>query len=367
MTIFLDNLPNEVLLKVFTYLNIRDLGYCAQVSKRLGDISIDESLWQKINVFNKVVPTGFIQHILKRGCQYLNLNSAVLEGDSEFPTKSKLKYLDLSHTKADFGILEELVGTCNSLEKLSLDGSTINVDTLTNVSLKNGSTLKVMDLSVFSGLNETMMIFVEYCDNLTELNLCFLTKYRSMVRDQWWHNLNLQNISYLVNNLTTSIQKISFCSLKCVNDEHIKILVNRCNKITELDLNYTNITNMSAYYIIEALGDNLTRLDVSNTKIDSTKLLELKSMPKLEFFRAVNCQILGDIRTEALVEIYNSNLPSLHFEIAKPTNLNCQSPKEGLWDVSVKQIELFEDNPDTVSDAAVNETEPGSSENSDIE
>ena len=68
---------------------------------------------------------------LKRGCQYLNLNSAVLEGDSEFPTKSKLKYLDLSHTKADFGILEELVGTCNSLEKLSLDGSTINVDTLT--------------------------------------------------------------------------------------------------------------------------------------------------------------------------------------------------------------------------------------------
>ena len=65
MTIFLDNLPNEVLLKVFTYLNIRDLGYCAQVSRRLGDISIDESLWQKINVFNKVVPTGFIQHILK--------------------------------------------------------------------------------------------------------------------------------------------------------------------------------------------------------------------------------------------------------------------------------------------------------------
>ena len=45
----------------------------------------------------------------------------MLEGDSEFPAKSKLKYLDLSHTKADFGILEELVGTCNSLEKLSLD------------------------------------------------------------------------------------------------------------------------------------------------------------------------------------------------------------------------------------------------------
>ena len=28
---------------------------------------------------------------------------------------------------------------------------------------------------------------------------------------------------------------------------------------------------------------------------------------------------------------------------------------------------MFEDNPDTVPDTAVNETEPGSSENSDIE
>ena len=96
-------------------------------------------------------------------------------------------------------------------------------------------------------------------------------------------------------------------------------------------------------------------------------IISLIYCTNFRFFRAVNCQIIGDIRTEALVEIYNSNLPSLHFEIAKPTNLNCQSPKEGLWDVSVKVIEMFEDNPDTVPDTAVNETEPGSSENSDIE
>ena len=96
-------------------------------------------------------------------------------------------------------------------------------------------------------------------------------------------------------------------------------------------------------------------------------IISLELCSDFRFFRAVNCQILGDIRTEALVEIYNSNLPSLHFEIAKPTNLNCQSPKEGLWDVSVKVIEMFEDNPDTVLDATLNETESVSSENSDIE
>ena len=79
---------------------------------------------------------------------------------------------------------------------------------LTSVSQKNGQSLKVIDLSVFSGLNETLMILVDNCGTLEELNLCFLTKYRSMVRDQWWHNLNLQNISYLVNNLTTSIRLV---------------------------------------------------------------------------------------------------------------------------------------------------------------
>ena len=204
-----------------------------------------------------------------------------------------------------------------------------------------------MDLSVFSGLNETMMIFVEYCDNLTELNLCFLTKYRSMVRDQWWHNLNLQNISYLVNNLTTSIQKISFCSLKCVNDEHIKILVNRCNKITELDLSFTDITNDSVKSIIKYLNC-LEKLDVGSTKIDFSTLLELKSIPTLKILRCSfedeeppfeeDAEAIKDLK----LQLPHIRINEDYLHIACPTKeVNQSIDQDWFWEIEARQQDLF--------------------------
>ena len=184
----MENLPNEVILKVWSFLTIRDLGNCAQVSKRFKNICSDESLWKKINLSDKIVPTVFIEKILARGCEFLNLNNAILEGDSYFLSISKLRYLDLSNTTADFGVLEDLVGSCQSLEKLSLDGSTINSNILTRVCLNNGQSLVVLDLSGYQGLHDTIKILVDNCVNLSELNLSFLTKYRSKTIAQRYVN-----------------------------------------------------------------------------------------------------------------------------------------------------------------------------------
>ena len=184
----MENLPNEVILKVWSFLTIRDLGNCAQVSKRFKNICSDESLWKKINLSDKIVPTVFIEKILARGCEFLNLNNAILEGDSYFLSNSKLRYLDLSNTTADFGVLEDLVGSCQSLEKLSLDGSTINSNILTRVCLNNGKSLVVLDLSGYQGLHDTIKILVDNCVNLSELNLSFLTKYRSKTIAQRYVN-----------------------------------------------------------------------------------------------------------------------------------------------------------------------------------
>lgn len=340
----MEYLPSEILLKVLTHVTIKDLKNCAQVSKRFKYICNDEMLWQKINLCDKIVSTIFIEKILEKGCLYLNLNNAVLEGDSYFVSDSKLKYLDLSKTTADFGVLEDLVGSCKSLEKLSLAESTINSNILNRVCLNNGKTLSVLDLSGFQRLHDTIKILVDTCVNLTELNLSYFTKNLSKTiaqRNLWCPNLNNESVSYLVNNITNNIRKISFSNLKCVGDEHIKKLVKRCQNITELDLNYTNITNDSVDYIIQNLNESLVKLDVSNTKINSRKLIELKSMKKLDFLRCTNCDMI--VGTSKLLAVLAENSESLHYEIAKPSNLNCQSPKEGLWNISVKQIELFDD------------------------
>ena len=47
----LEDLPNELILKVLSSLETIDLIYCGQLSKRIRAISHDESLWQKMNLY----------------------------------------------------------------------------------------------------------------------------------------------------------------------------------------------------------------------------------------------------------------------------------------------------------------------------
>ena len=51
MSSFLD-LPNELILKVFSYTEIADLWKCGLVSKRIRNISIDNSLIPKLNLLD---------------------------------------------------------------------------------------------------------------------------------------------------------------------------------------------------------------------------------------------------------------------------------------------------------------------------
>ena len=61
-TVQLENLPNEVIIHVFRFLEIVDLLKCEQVSKRFKDLSNNEYLWpKKFNLCFKKVPVGFLQ------------------------------------------------------------------------------------------------------------------------------------------------------------------------------------------------------------------------------------------------------------------------------------------------------------------
>ena len=74
----LETLPNEILLKVFSYLEIEGIVQCSQVSKRIRAISCEEILWHKINLYKNLVTINFLSMILNRGCKYLSLNKATV-------------------------------------------------------------------------------------------------------------------------------------------------------------------------------------------------------------------------------------------------------------------------------------------------
>jgi hypothetical protein len=77
----LAKMPDEVLLKIMSYLDIKSLLKCSQLSKRLRIISFDETLWVKIILSEgQMVPSEFIKFVLENGCKYLSLRKIMLTG-----------------------------------------------------------------------------------------------------------------------------------------------------------------------------------------------------------------------------------------------------------------------------------------------
>ena len=70
------DLPNELILKVFSYSEPKELISCGQLSKRIRKISHDKSLWQQVNLSKKIVKTELLEMILDKGCTILNLSKS---------------------------------------------------------------------------------------------------------------------------------------------------------------------------------------------------------------------------------------------------------------------------------------------------
>ena len=104
--VYFQDLPHEVILKVISYLGIKDLIRCGQASKRIREISCDESLWRKLNFtklsaeqgsqnyYKHVLPTKLLKMVLENGCQYLCLEEALLGRPLE---RSYVKFIYSEH------------------------------------------------------------------------------------------------------------------------------------------------------------------------------------------------------------------------------------------------------------------------------
>jgi len=143
----IENLPEEILLEICTYLGLKDLGRCLQVSKRFRKISKDKKLWQRITLFRKEVPIEFIGQALTFGLKHLsvegcNLNRKFFDVRANisidlpmildlYPKKNELKSLVLNdvhyrknhHFTEHLQYVTTLLESCHSLEKLHFGGS----------------------------------------------------------------------------------------------------------------------------------------------------------------------------------------------------------------------------------------------------
>ena len=134
------DLPEEIILKMVNFLELKDIAKFGEVSKRMRAISRVPSLWQKINLskyrpgrwsYEIDVPTSFLKMAIENGCQYLSLRymklgtagrpiSMTSKGDFCLDKASNLKYLDLKYCDAHVLTFEEILGSCHWLQELSM-------------------------------------------------------------------------------------------------------------------------------------------------------------------------------------------------------------------------------------------------------
>ena len=149
----LGDFPDEIILKVFASLDVKDLLNCGQVSKRFRTISHDEFLWERIDLSGQNVSAAFIQFILDRSC----------------------KYLDLSNSRIpDLKSIQNIFINCVQSTELNLE--------CTNISIKKSlfcnqilppDQPKKMNVGIFynEDLDEHIKIVLERCNQLNKLHL----------------------------------------------------------------------------------------------------------------------------------------------------------------------------------------------------
>ena len=270
-------LPDEILLKILSFMDIKEVVQCGKVSNRLRAVSNDKLLWTKLKLLGRQVHYGFIEKAVQNGCEYLNLRLSCVNGGKKSEVPWKLKYLDISRA-SDLewpqAVPEGVLENCHVLQKLSADNSVLKSVDIDQICL-NGETLQILSLEGcnidFSQRTELLQKLFTKCSLLTELNMS--TEYGSK------RILNDQHVCALVDNLTPNILKLNLASQRFVRDKHVNTLVRRCNKITELDLSLIFITNDSILSIVKHLKF-LEKLSVCG--LDFSTLVQLKSIPTLK-------------------------------------------------------------------------------------
>ena len=105
-------------------------------------------------------------------------------------------------------------------------------------------------------------------------------------------------LEFLVKNIPPDVEKLNLSGSRLM-DYHVKILLDRCNKINVFSLEATWITDRSLKNIGQYLNFTLEELSLGGTlqhlsmHISLTGILALKSMPRLKILNVYNYEKNG--------------------------------------------------------------------------
>jgi hypothetical protein len=279
------DLPDEVVLKILSFSETKDLINCGQVSKRIRRISRDGTLWVTANLEKKIVKTELLEMILEKGCRILNLCHSTIHGSLSLDIKSQLRVLNLSPCNDDCdcpensGVLEEILFSCCFLQHLVMERVFLTPRMADSI-CKNSKTLKILEVKSLTLDDSNLREIIKSCQDLKEIDLAYVGNMEGDI-----NGYTDEHFEFLAENMSPNVEKLKLGG-NSIMDYEVKILLSRCNKIKTLGLEATRITDDSFTIIRQHLNCTLEELTLSlglrNDFLSFTGCLELKSMPRLK-------------------------------------------------------------------------------------
>uniref|UniRef100_A0A673NCD2 F-box/LRR-repeat protein 2-like n=1 Tax=Sinocyclocheilus rhinocerous TaxID=307959 RepID=A0A673NCD2_9TELE len=317
-------LPKELLLRIFSFLDVVTLCRCAQVSKAWNVLALDGSNWQKIDLFNfqtdiegRVVENiskrcgGFLRQLSLRGClsvgdasmktfaqncrniEHLNLNGCTKITDSTCGCRM-LENLNLSWCdQITSDGIEALSRGCTSVRALFLRGCTQLDDTALKQLQKHCPELMTINMqsctqitddgfvSLCRGCHKLQMVCVSGCSNITDASLTAL-------------GLNCQRLKIL---------EAARCSH--VTDAGFTVLARNCHDLEKMDLEECILVTDNTLVQLSIHCPRLQALSLSHCElITDDGIRHLSSsvcgQERLQVVELDNCPLITDITLEHL-------------------------------------------------------------------
>lgn len=216
-------LPKELILKIFSFLDIVSLCRCAQVSKYWNKLALDGDNWQSVSLFDfRVAVQGKVVENLSERC-----------GDY-------LKMLTLrgcrSVSDASMKIFSQ---NCKNLEIINLDDCKQLTDETCKSLASNCHKIVHLNIASCDVSDASLKAIGEGCKNLRHIDISNCNKLRP------------QGIEKLAQECTGLLSFISVaCSGATINDESLRALSKHCHKLKIINLNGCSaITNEGVQYL----------------------------------------------------------------------------------------------------------------------
>ncbi|XP_061633677.1 S-phase kinase-associated protein 2-like isoform X3 [Phyllopteryx taeniolatus] len=217
-----DHLQDELILRIFFLLPLRDLVRTSVACRRWHRLAFDESLWHSVDL-QGVINTGLaLEQVLKTGVRRLSFPGVHI--DNRYlrnMCRLKITEMDLSMTEIKTTTLERIIGCCTRLECLSLSGMKLSCAILLGLSYNRH--LRQLNLSGCYGFTAPSLArMLRSCSRIQHLNMSGCRFNRHIVKS-------------IFNNVSSTVTALDLSGKYCYSSlDDLKAFVKRCPDVCML-------------------------------------------------------------------------------------------------------------------------------------